>query len=139
MAVFDLHDYIQPEKMTEMPSFEPSSPKKEKLLSAFLARALFFLLLIADIAWGTFALFKYTIGCMLRLLTLNRRGRSFCQRQTLTLKRAAICLLALFTSLFSPSIGILFGCTYFMVFDKEGIDEVVPQSLRSQFEEFFPS
>ncbi len=139
MAVFDIHDYIQPEKAEATQIFEPRSPKKEKLLSALLARSLFFLLLLADLAWGAFALFKYSLGCAIRLLTLNRKGRAFCQRQTLALKRSSVCSLALLTSLFSPSVGILFGCTYFMVFDKEGIDEVVPQSLRAQFEEFFPN
>lgn len=138
MAVFDIHDYIQSEKAEAAQIFAPRSPKKEKLLSALLARSLFFLLLLADLAWGSFALFKYMLGCTIRLLTLNRKGRAFCQRQTLTLKRSSVCSLALLASLFSPSVGILFGCTYFMVFDKEGIDEVVPQSLRAQFEEFFP-
>ncbi len=136
MAVFDIHDYI--ETAPEEPPIAPTAPRQDKFLSSVLARALFFLLLLADVAWGCFAFLKYVIGCAVRLLTLNRRGRTFCARQRLALKRSSICALSLLTSLFSPSIGILFGCTYFMVFDKEGIDEVVPSSLRSQFEEFFP-
>lgn len=137
MTVFDINDYIEEPSTEELtPSY---TSKKDKWVSSLLARALFAVLFIADIAWGLFAITKYTLALTLRLITLNRKGRIFCKKQALAIKRASICAVSLFTAIFSPAIGILFGCTYFMVFDKSGIDEVVPSSLKSQFEEFFPS
>jgi hypothetical protein len=31
----------------------------------------------------------------------------------------------------------MIACTYFVMYDKEGIEEVVPASLQEQFKEFF--
>ena len=133
MAVFDIADYQhQPEE--PQPEPPPSySSKKDKLLSSLLARGLFFLLLLADIAWCMYSLTLYLVTLPLGSLT-----KAFRKNRALSFKRSLICALSLFTAIFSPSIGIMFGCTYFMVFDKAGIDEVVPSSLKSQFEEFFP-
>lgn len=133
MAVFDINDYVEEQAP---PDFSKPPTKKDKWISSVLARSLFILLLIADLAWGSLSITKYAIGSAIRLITLGRRGRTFCERQKLAIKRASICALSLFTAIFSPAIGILFGCTYFMVYDPTGIDEVVPASLRSQFDEF---
>jgi len=54
------------------------------------------------------------------------------------MKRAAVCLIALLVALFSPALGIMFSCLYFMVYDKLGIDEIIPTSVKDQFKEFFP-
>ena len=133
MAVFDIADFQQP-KEEKQPEPAPSySSKKDKWISSLLARGLFFLLLLADVAWIFYSLFLY-----LTTLPLGKMARGFRAKRKLSFKRSLICALSLFTAVFSPSIGIMFGCTYFMVFDKTGIDEVVPSSLKSQFEEFFP-
>jgi len=54
----------------------------------------------------------------------------------LNLKRAGICGVALVIALFSPSLGIMIACTYFLMYDKAGIQEVVPTSLQDQFKDF---
>ncbi|HPE84969.1 MAG TPA: hypothetical protein PLO43_02175 [Chlamydiales bacterium] len=134
MAVFDISEFQQQYEEKQAAEAAPTySSKKDKLLSSLLARGLFFLLLIVDIAWCFYSLALY-------LVTLPWGGltRGFRQKRALCFKRSLICAVALFTALFSPAIGIMFGCTYFMVFDKSGIDEVIPSSLKSQFEEFFP-
>ncbi|MBI3236532.1 MAG: hypothetical protein HYZ48_02320 [Chlamydiales bacterium] len=59
------------------------------------------------------------------------------QRMWLTVKRSLVCGLSLFITLFSPAFGIMIACTYFLMYDKTGIEEVVPASLQSQFKEFF--
>jgi hypothetical protein len=46
-------------------------------------------------------------------------------------------MLALLIALLSTGFGIMIACTYFVMYDKEGIDEVVPSSLREHFKEFF--
>ena len=42
-----------------------------------------------------------------------------------------------FVAIFSPSLGIMFSCTYFLMYDKAGIDEIVPSALQDQFKGFF--
>ena len=132
MTLYDINDY-QPDPTPPKPESIPFTSSKDRILSSVLARGLFFLLLIVDLFWGAFSLISYIITLPFGSLT-----KSFRQKRFLALKRASVGALSLFTAIFSPSIGILFGCTYFMFFDKEGIDEVIPSSLRSQFETFFP-
>ena len=55
-----------------------------------------------------------------------------------SLRRSLVCGVSLFIALFSPAFGIMIACTYFLMYDKSGIEEVVPSSLQSQFKEFFP-
>ena len=58
------------------------------------------------------------------------------KKQWIALRRAAVCGVALTVTLFSPALGIMIACTYFLMYDKTGIQEVVPTSLQQQFEEF---
>lgn len=131
MNLYDINDY-QPDPA--IPDPDPLTTAKDRLLSSFLARGLFFLLLIVDLLWGILSLIGYLSALLFGSLT-----KSFRKRRLLGIKRASVGAISLFTAIFSPSIGILFGCTYFMFFDKEGINDVIPSSLRSQFETFFPS
>jgi hypothetical protein len=55
----------------------------------------------------------------------------------LSIKRAFICSVALFLGCLSPSLGIMIACAYFLMFDKSGVEEVVPASLREQFKDLF--
>jgi len=55
----------------------------------------------------------------------------------LAIKRSFVCALALMTAVFSPAFGIMIACTYFLMYDKTGIEEIVPESLQDQFREFF--
>jgi hypothetical protein len=55
----------------------------------------------------------------------------------LSLKRALVCGLSLFISLFSTGLGVMIACTYFVMYDKEGIEKCVPSSLQNHFQDFF--
>lgn len=114
---------------------------KDRFFSSLAARFFFFLLLLADLLWGI-----YIIPCLLiitafslitgfKISFLNRLLAKF----YLSLKRFLVGGLSLFVALISPALGIMFACTYFLMYDKEGIEEVVPSSLRAQFKEFFVS
>ena len=36
-------------------------------------------------------------------------------------------------------ISIKFSCMYFLMYDKNGVDEIVPSSLKDQFRDIFPN
>jgi hypothetical protein len=120
------------------PETEALSSGKDRFFSSLTARVLFFLLFIADIGWGIFAFTMVLITGPLNLLTgrkielLNHLNRKY----WIALKRSGICGVSLFISLFSPALGIMIACTYFLMYDKTGIQEVVPRSLQDQFQEF---
>jgi hypothetical protein len=54
-----------------------------------------------------------------------------------SIKRSFVCALALLVALFSPAFGIMIACTYFLMYDKAGMEEVVPSSIQSQFKDMF--
>ena len=37
---------------------------------------------------------------------------------------------SLIVAIVSPALGTMFACTYFLMYDKKGIDEVVPSILQ---------
>lgn len=115
-----------------------ASPK-DRLFSTILARLLFFSLLVADIAWLGFNLIK--VCALLILWPVMKIFRVSMEpkltRAYLNFKRSLVCAIALIVALFSPALGIMFSCSYFLMFDRKGIDEVVPNILRAQFKEFF--
>ena len=55
----------------------------------------------------------------------------------ISLKRSFICGIALVLALLSPALGIMIACTYFLMYDKSGVEEVVPSALREQFKDLF--
>ncbi len=123
-------------------SFIPKSANsKDLIFSAIAARLFFFLLLVADIAWGFYSLAATLIKLSLALLTFFQLSpiKTALAKSYLSLKRSIVCALALFIAIFSPALGIMFSCMYFIMYDKAGVDEVVPSSLRDQFKELFPS
>jgi hypothetical protein len=74
------------------------------------------------------------------MLTAGRVGyfNSLGGKAWVSLRRSLVCGVSLFIALFNPAFGIMIACTYFLMYDKSGIEEVVPSSLQSQFKEFFP-
>ena len=117
-----------------------SATSKDHIFSAISARLFFFLLLIADIAWGIYSFTACVIKlafCLLTLFQIPLLRTSFA-RSYLSLKRAIVCALSLLIAIFSPALGIMFSCMYFLMYDKAGVDEVVPATLREQFKELFP-
>ncbi len=118
----------------------PKESEKSNIFSALAARFFFFLLLIADILWGLYSFLATSVKAILHLC-------SFCQitplkksldRSFLSLKRSIVSAIALVIAIFSPALGIMFSCMYFLMYDKAGVDEVVPASLRDQFRLLFP-
>lgn len=114
---------------------------RDRIFSTVTARMLFFLLLLADILWGIYVFVLFLILAVASLATCLK-VHSFKQvagSYWLSLKRAAVCAVSLFLALFSPGFGIMIACTYFLMYDKEGLEEIVPTSLQSQFQDFFTS
>ena len=138
MPIYDIFATKEQEQAAEMPEPEVLSSGKDRFFSSLTARVLFFLLLIGDIFWGIYALCLVLIAAPLNLLTGGRVRflHHLLSKNWIALKRSGICGVSLFISLFSPALGIMIACTYFMMYDKKGIQEVVPRSLQDQFQEF---
>jgi hypothetical protein len=116
-----------------------ASISKDRFFSLVCIRIFFALLLLGDIVWGVYNAIKVTF-CLI-LTTCFFYKKELCEqslsRAWLGLKRSLVCALALFVSLFSTGFGIMIACTYFVMYDKEGIEEVVPACLQDHFKEFF--
>jgi hypothetical protein len=116
-----------------------SSLSKDRFFSIVCIRLFFLVLLAADILWGIYSFCKMVFclvltGCFFYKKEIWERSLA---RAWLSLKRSLVCMLALLIALLSTGFGIMIACTYFVMYDKEGIDEVVPSSLREHFKEFF--
>ena len=135
MAIYDIFEAKTPEEEKTPP---PVSSKKDRFFSSLTARLLFFLLFLADIVWGAYALVMFMVCLTFSLSTFFKIERFVrpLRKHFLSLKRASACGLALLVALFSTALGIMIGCTYFLMYDKTGIQEVVPTSLQEQFQEF---
>jgi hypothetical protein len=153
MAIFDMYN-AKPNKEIKEPVFaqevtpdtvsfedkvKAASFSKDRFFSTACIRLFFLVLLAVDVLWGIYCLFKMVFclllsGCFFYKKDVWERSLS---RSWLSFKRSLVCALALFVSLFSTGFGIMIACTYFVMYDKEGIDEVVPSSLREYFKEFF--
>lgn len=118
---------------------EEGESTKDRFFSSLAARLFFLLLFFVDVFWGLYVVLCTIASSILNLLTFGKVSlfRRFLSRSFLSLKRFLVCGLSLFVALFSPALGIMFACTYFLMYDKEGIEEVVPSSLQAQFKEFF--
>ena len=141
MPIYDIFATKEPEPAiadSGEPEQEILSSGKDRFFSSLTARVLFFLLFVGDIFWGIYALSLVLITGVLTLATAGKVGvfDRIYQKNWISLKRSGICGVALFISLFSPALGIMIACTYFMMYDKKGIQEVVPRSLQEQFQEF---
>jgi len=116
-------------------------PKKDRFFSSLAARLFFLLLLVVDVLWGIYSVARFMLTLALFTLTFGKANpiRQILARAWLSCKRAIVCAIALMVAIFSPALGIMFSCMYFLMYDKAGIEEIVPSSLQDQFKEFFPS
>jgi hypothetical protein len=131
-------NFLSEVDFVEEETLEPSRSKAD-LLSFFCVRLLFFVLACISALWMAYAFCKSIIYLLLSL-TLSRSFPLLKQKLSkswLSLKRSFICEVALCLALFSPSLGIMIACTYFLMYDKAGIEEVIPSSLREQFKDLF--
>lgn len=134
--------------LAEPPPLHPSLQRQEAVapakksgwLSSLIARLFFVALLILDLGWGCYSFFMLLLGSLGAMFSFGRI-QFFLKIQSkswLSIKRAIVCALALMTAVFTPAFGIMIACTYFLMYDKNGIEEIVPESLQGQFKEFFP-
>lgn len=137
----DDDSFMQGELFEHLEGFEEekTASLKDRFLSTLFARIFFFLLLLADILWGVYVLSFFFFSSLLLLVTGGKNAflKRVHARYYLSVKRFCVCGLSLFVALFSPALGVMFACTYFLMYDKKGIDEIVPGILQAQFKEFF--
>ncbi len=117
---------------------EPS--KKDQIFSGVATRLFFLLLVAADLLWVCYALVQMSVCALGYLVTAGKVSgfKRLSEKAWIALRRSLVCGVSLIVALFSPSFGIMIACTYFLMYDKTGIEEVVPSSLQSQFKEFLP-
>ena len=134
MPIIDISEVEEAEAVLET----PHETFKDRFFSSMTARLLFFLLLVGDIAWASWTFAKMAVLLPLFCLTFGKSARikTGMQKGWVSLKRAGVCGIALVIALFSPALGIMVACTYFLMHDKSGIQEVIPRSLQDQFQEF---
>lgn len=155
MAIIDI---FKEEKKIEAPlaegfltevSFmeETAAPEKEKksffskdaLFSSLCVRLFFLVLFFCAVVWFAYTLCKTTVYLIAKFCfwnssqTLNLK----LSKSWLSLKRSFICEISLLLALLSPALGIMIACAYFLMYDKAGVEEVVPSSLREQFKDLF--
>jgi len=120
---------------------ENTSSWKERFFSALAARFFFMLLLIADLLWGAYSIVLFAITSILYCGSIWQIKflRQSLQKTWLNIKRSIVCGISLSVAIFSPALGIMFSCMYFLMYDRSGVEEIVPVSLQDQFREFFPS
>jgi len=144
MAIFELFEEEQEEQgFTE--TFDPSDSGEKKegsghLFSTLMTRGCFFLLLLGSALWIAYSLLLFACSTLGYALTLGKVSlfAKGVKKFWLTLRRALVCTLSLFLGLFCPPFGIMVACTYFLMYDKAGMDEVVPASFQAQMKEIFP-
>jgi len=132
---------LQGELFENLEGFEESQAQsmKDRIMSTLFARIFFFLLLLADLIWGAYVVTFFVFSSLMMLVTAGKNPffKRVQERYFLSLKRFFVCGISLFVALFSPALGVMFACTYFLMYDKKGIDEIVPGILQAQFKEFF--
>ena len=121
-------------------TFQPKVKTRDRLFSGFAARFFFLVLLIGDLMWTCFSLLRLSVSLIGRMVTVDKFPyfKVLGEKAWISLRRSLVCGVSLFLAVFSPAFGIMIACTYFLMYDKSGIEEVVPSSLQSQFREFFP-
>lgn len=114
--------------------------RRDRLFSAIAARLFFALLLLGDVLWICYAMGLLIVSLVGFSVTGGKIGRfkQLGEKAWMSLRRSLVCGVSLLIALFSPAFGIMIACTYFLMYDKTGIEEVVPSSLQSQFKEFLP-
>lgn len=148
MAIFQLYQERSTKRQaeetvpyTETFEFEEGiqEKKRDSFFSSLLTRFFFFILLIADLLWGVYALALLVFSLIGGIVTCFQAAlfKSLFAKAFLMVRRCLICGLSLFVGFFSPAFGIMVACTYFLMYDKSGIEEVIPSSLQDQFKDIF--
>lgn len=119
---------------------EDRRPKSGRWFSQVAARLFFLLLLVVDVVWMAYALIGLLFSVVGRYATAGRVSwfQGWQGSRWISLRRSVVCAMALVIALFSPSFGMMIACTYFLMYDKKGIDEVVPSALQAHLKELLP-
>lgn len=119
---------------------QPETCRRDRFFSAVAARLFFVLLLIGDLLWICFSLIRLLVSLAGLACTGGRVPffKTLGEKAWISSRRSMVCGVCLLLALFSPAFGVMIACTYFLMYDKSGIDEVVPSTLQSQFKEFLP-
>lgn len=139
MAIYDLFE--QQERLDTFVKTEatPTEDKKSLFVSSLLTRGCFFLLWLASAAWIVYSTFFLLLSCIGfcasggKLLLFRRGVKKF----FLMFRRSVISWISLAMGLFCPPFGIMVACTYFLMYDKAGMDEVIPASFQAQVKDIF--
>lgn len=139
MAIYQLFEQSKQEDKMCLEQQLESTPSHHGLFTSFVTRISFIFLLAADLIW-----LLYTIGQLLVLGVLygaliGKSARLNCafSRAYLSLRRALACGVSLLIGIFCPAFGMMIACTYFLMYDRSGVEEVIPKPLQAQFREFF--
>lgn len=121
-------------------SAAPKNNMRGQIFSAIAARLFFLLLVAADLIWICYSFAIFIFSAIGYGATRGRASyfKNLIEKAWVTLRRSIVCGVSLMVALFSPAFGIMIACTYFLMYDKTGIEEVIPSSLQSQFKEFLP-
>jgi hypothetical protein len=130
MAIFDI---------SEAEKNSQNSEQSSSLFSCIAARLFFVLLFVADVLWFFYSSVIFAVSGIFSLVLGGRFPflRKTAMKAWVSVKRSLVCALALLIALFSPAFGIMVACTYFLMYDKAGMEEVVPTSIQSQFKDLF--
>lgn len=141
--IYNLFELEDREIAPQQEAAKESAPlqQKDRWFSALAARLFFALLLVADLVWGLVSVVLLCVGVVGVLVTGGKVAKfsRLTARMRQSVCRAAVCGVSLILTMFSPAFGIMVACTYFLMYDPKGIEEVVPQSLQMQFKDYFQS
>ena len=142
MAIFQLFDQEKKQTFTEIFDHEDHEEEKEKksnFFSTLITRFCFLLLLVANTFWFIYNIVYLSLSLLAVLVTGNRILflKKNLRKSWLHFRRSLVCGLSLFIGLFNPPFGIMIACTYFLMYDKSGMEEVVPAPLQAQFKDIF--
>lgn len=146
MVIYDLFEAKIKENKEDVDLVEenkrenPTPLRHPDRIFTSIASRLFFLLLFAvDVVWGIYSVIRLSVITLTYLITLGKFSflKIHIEKAFLSFKRSLVCGLALFVGLFAAAFGIMIACTYFTMYDKNGVEEVVPSSLQPRFRPFF--
>lgn len=157
MAIYNIFDYAEKQASTlnseqahktmekiniaeaKVGFHEEVESLRDRFFSSLGARLFFLILWVANFLWGLYIIASLILVTFLAAATFFKARflTALVKKYALSTKRSLVAAISLAIALFSPALGIMFACTYFLMYDKEGIEEFVPASLRAQFKEFF--
>lgn len=143
MPIYDFSRSAESDYLPDpLPSrlIEERAPKTGRWFSQVAARLFFLLLLVVDLVWMGYALIGLCFSVVGRYATAGKVSwlQGWQGSRWISLRRSVVCGMALVIALFSPSFGMMIACTYFLMYDKKGIEEVVPSALQAQLKDLLP-